>query len=58
MTLQGSADLFEWRELATAKGRAMRGLYLPGLRYARLELHGLLNATLEGVRIKTVPRVQ
>ncbi len=58
MTLHGSADLFEWRELATAKGRAMRGLYLPGLRYARLELHGLLHATLEGVRIKTVPRVQ
>lgn len=51
ISLYGSADLIRWKLLAASKGSILRGLYTPGLRYARLVISGNLNGTLEALTL-------
>lgn len=53
ISLYGSTDLLRWKLLATSKGSILRGLYTPGLRYARLVISGNLNGSLEALTIHT-----
>lgn len=51
ISLYGSTDLLRWKLLATSKGSILRGLYTPGLRYARLVISGNLNGSLEALSL-------